>query len=277
MKYTINKLSQMLGVSQATLRHYRTNGLLTPEKDEANGYYYYSREDAVRTLSIKRYRSLDMPLSGVREVVGGLSAEEQYEWLTESEAELEKKIETMRVSLEHRKAIRQYLKMMLEKEGVTEEICWNQPFYGLYFLGDVPKLPPEALIEQWTGSTPFTYLTVKIPLEELQQEGRTEPYHTQVGLGIIEQWRQYCRLPADPPVEMIPGGQSVRIFLKTENLFAITPADIAPLLRYVQENELEILCNSSGWVIVSEFEPGRTVYHVLIRVRVRRQSGAQND
>ena len=272
VKYTVNKFSQLLGMSQATLRHYRTMGLLQPEKDEQNGYYYYSQEDAVRTLSIKRYRSLDMPLSGVQEVVGGLSAREQYEWLEKSDEELSQQIERMQAALEHRKGVREYLKMMLEKEGVTEEICWNQPFYGLYFLGAVKDLPPEALIERWTACTPYPYLTVKIPKEELREAGRTEPYHTQVGLGIIEQWQKYCGLPTEPPAERVPGGRSVRIFLKTENLFALSPKDLAPLLDYVQKSDLEILHNSSGWVVVSEFEPERVVYHVLIRVRVQEKT-----
>ena len=210
-----------------------------------------------------------MPLPGVMEVVGGLSAQEQCSWLEESERKLEREIERMSVFLEHRRVIRQYLNMMLEKNGITEEVDWREPFYGLYFLGVRGRTPPQKLIEQWSANMPFTYLTVKIPLEELREEGRREAYHTEVGLGVIEKWRSYCNLPAEPPVQVIPGGKSVRIFVKTENLFDIKPADIQPLLDYVKERGYEYICNSSGWVIVSEFEPDRTVYHVLIRVRVQ--------
>lgn len=62
MKYTIGAFADLLGLTPDILRLYEKYGIVSPVKDESNGYRYYNDLD-VRTLLICRlYRSLDIPL-----------------------------------------------------------------------------------------------------------------------------------------------------------------------------------------------------------------------
>ncbi len=50
--YSINKFSQILGVSAQTLRNWDKNGKLHPHHTSNNGYRYYSQEQLNQVMNI---------------------------------------------------------------------------------------------------------------------------------------------------------------------------------------------------------------------------------
>jgi DNA-binding transcriptional MerR regulator len=72
--YTIGKLSKLAGVTERTLRHYESKGLLVPARRE-NGYRVYSSADAARLQRILLFRACGMDLATVRQVLDGTEAD----------------------------------------------------------------------------------------------------------------------------------------------------------------------------------------------------------
>lgn len=72
---TIQQMAQLSGLSAHTLRYYERAGLLPQPvgRHEANGYRYYTQEDAISLGFIKRLRATGMPIRDVRHYVELLS------------------------------------------------------------------------------------------------------------------------------------------------------------------------------------------------------------
>lgn len=69
MKYTINKLAVAAGVTVRTLHHYDQIGLLTPARDEENGYRHYGESELLRLQQILIYRELELPLATIQRIL----------------------------------------------------------------------------------------------------------------------------------------------------------------------------------------------------------------
>jgi len=66
---TVSELARRAGVTAETVRHYTRSGLLTPQRQKQNGYYYYGDSDLVRLLFICKARLLGFGLDDVTEIL----------------------------------------------------------------------------------------------------------------------------------------------------------------------------------------------------------------
>jgi DNA-binding transcriptional MerR regulator len=73
MKYTINKLGKIAGVTTRTLRYYDAIGLLKPESIHESGYRVYGQEQVDKLQQILFYRELGMELRDIAGIVNGRS------------------------------------------------------------------------------------------------------------------------------------------------------------------------------------------------------------
>lgn len=69
MKYTINQLAKLAGVSVRTLHHYDEIGLLSPKRNEKNDYRLYTEDELLLLQQILFFRELDFPLDDVKEII----------------------------------------------------------------------------------------------------------------------------------------------------------------------------------------------------------------
>jgi DNA-binding transcriptional MerR regulator len=69
MRYTVQKLAQLAGVTPRTLRFYDKAGLLSPAEVGANGYRYYGEEELLRLQQILFFRELDFPLADIKRMI----------------------------------------------------------------------------------------------------------------------------------------------------------------------------------------------------------------
>lgn len=268
MKYTVNDLKKYLGISPETVRHYRNLGLITPEQDLGNNYYYYSDWDAFQLFFIRRYRSLDLSISDVKSIQGGITDEEQLNLLKDRERTLSEQIEMLSVDLEHTKQIHHFMEMTIRNQGLVEVVNWEDDFYAIYLLGKGIKKPDSALIQSWIQYMPFTYLTLSIPADQLNDYTRNKPYDVQIGLACVDSVRKLKNIPVSRDVEIIKGSLSVRTFISVENPFVITPHDIQKMLSYVREHNYRFINHSSGWIMVNDYS-GRSIRcEVLLRVAI---------
>jgi DNA-binding transcriptional MerR regulator len=69
MRYTVNKLAKLSGVSSRTLRFYDEIDLLKPAFVGNNQYRYYEEEQLLMLQQILFYRELGFPLSDIQQII----------------------------------------------------------------------------------------------------------------------------------------------------------------------------------------------------------------
>ncbi|MFA5927595.1 MAG: MerR family transcriptional regulator [Patescibacteria group bacterium] len=69
MKYTINKLAKMAGVSVRTLHYYDQIGLLKPSHIGENLYRYYEEKDLLRLQQVLFFRELEFKLDEIKQIL----------------------------------------------------------------------------------------------------------------------------------------------------------------------------------------------------------------
>ncbi len=68
MKYSINKLARLAGVSTRTLRYYDEIELLSPRRISSNGYRVYGQKEVDLLQQIMFYRELGVPLDQIKRI-----------------------------------------------------------------------------------------------------------------------------------------------------------------------------------------------------------------
>ncbi len=86
MKYSISQLAKLAGVSSRTLRYYEEIGLLLPREKGENGYRYYSSQQVDKLQQIMFYRSFDMELEDIKQIVNS----DSFDRLTAMNSHLER-------------------------------------------------------------------------------------------------------------------------------------------------------------------------------------------
>lgn len=69
MEYTVQKLSQMAGVSTRTLRYYDEIGILKPARINSSGYRIYGQREVDRLQQILFYRELGVSLESIKNII----------------------------------------------------------------------------------------------------------------------------------------------------------------------------------------------------------------
>ncbi|MEN6459931.1 MAG: MerR family transcriptional regulator [Syntrophomonas sp.] len=69
MEYTVQKLSQMAGISTRTLRYYDEIGILKPARINSSGYRIYGQKEVDRLQQILFYRELGVSLERIKDII----------------------------------------------------------------------------------------------------------------------------------------------------------------------------------------------------------------
>lgn len=73
MEYTVQKLSELAGVSARTLRYYDEIGILKPARINSSGYRIYGQKEVSKLQQILFYRELGMGLETIKEIINSSS------------------------------------------------------------------------------------------------------------------------------------------------------------------------------------------------------------
>ncbi len=65
----VSELAKLAGVTPETVRHYTRSGLLTPNKQNANGYHYYGETDLKRLIFVRKARLLGFTVSEIAQIL----------------------------------------------------------------------------------------------------------------------------------------------------------------------------------------------------------------
>ncbi|MCK5129446.1 MAG: MerR family transcriptional regulator [Clostridiales bacterium] len=83
--YTIGQVAKFLNISRDTLKFYEEKGLVTPEKNDKNGYRIYSEYDIYDVLTTNYYRELDIEIKKIQEIRKSKSVEDVAQLIEEKE------------------------------------------------------------------------------------------------------------------------------------------------------------------------------------------------
>ncbi len=97
-KININQVEKMTNVSKRNLRFYEKEGLLSPERNEKNGYRVYGEKDIWTIKVIKMFRMLDMPLDEIKDVLENEQTLEQA--LSNQKLRLEEKANALQAAIQ---------------------------------------------------------------------------------------------------------------------------------------------------------------------------------
>lgn len=67
----INEVEALVGITKKNIRFYESEGLLTPQRNSANGYRDYGEADIDTLRRIKLLRKLGIPLEEIRQMLSG--------------------------------------------------------------------------------------------------------------------------------------------------------------------------------------------------------------
>ena len=137
MRYRIGELADFFGMTKEGVRYLERQGIVCSERDEKNGYRYFSRTEISRFKQIKRYQGLGFSLEEAQQLVCETRREEIADRLAQKQRELEKKARQI-------ERMQRFLAMQQEVVAHlidTQEQVWLGERPELIFF---PRVPDEA-------------------------------------------------------------------------------------------------------------------------------------
>lgn len=95
-EYHIGELANYFGVSRDTLRLYDEMGIVSPAKNESNGYRSYSRADLICLDYVMRLRQINLPLADIKMLMNDSTIERAEAVMQMQDKVLEDRIRELR-------------------------------------------------------------------------------------------------------------------------------------------------------------------------------------
>ncbi|NRG46465.1 MerR family transcriptional regulator [Bacillus sp. CRN 9] len=204
MEYTIKKVAEMSGVSARTLRYYDEIGLLKPARINSSGYRIYSQNEIDRLQQILFYRSLEMKLDDIQELLSSpdfdvqVTLQSHYKQLVTKRVQIEQLIQTVEKTLRHHKG---EISMSNKEKFVgfkKEKLAENESKYGKEIREKYGEETVEASNKKWMNMSEDDYNKMQsietelfIELENLSQTGDLESEAAKNVYKKHKEWLQY--------------------------------------------------------------------------------------
>mgnify|MGYP007038604767 FL=1 len=198
------------------------------------------------------------------------SVKKQRNLLAERSQQLSAEIEKLRKLQKRLTEVETFLAQaeMCTMEGVVKDVR-RDPIHSVYTFGlKKPHTDRLAIVQQWSKLFPFVHFSIKLPKEELNDPNFEGPYSVELGLGIVHKYLEEFQLHSTPPLETIPAGRFLIIYLKTYDILNLGPKDLKPLLDKVRSLNMSFTHSSSGRLLAIEETSEGPLFSILIRVRI---------
>lgn len=118
--YKIGEVANILGVSSDTIRYYEKAGIVYSKKDSSNGYRYFTPADIYALLDVLFYRSMDIPVEEVRNIMNFYQHRDVKKLLEQKQEQVQAKIREQQVLLERIRATIEDYRIMEENLDVFQ-------------------------------------------------------------------------------------------------------------------------------------------------------------
>lgn len=128
--YKIGEISSIFGISADAIRYYESRGIITPKRDENSGYRYYDSWAINYLLDCIWYRSYDLAISDIEQMIKTDNCEEVIQKLQIREQELLDHIEEQKLILKQVSNMKRKLTDMKTRLGQFDivkspELIWQ--------------------------------------------------------------------------------------------------------------------------------------------------------
>ncbi|WP_086350329.1 MerR family transcriptional regulator [Candidatus Enterococcus clewellii] len=157
MEYTIKKLAQLSGISTRTLRYYDEIELLKPARVNSSGYRIYGKQEVDRLQQILFYRSLDMKLDTIKEILEQqefnfeIALEQHYQELTKKRRQIDQLLLTIEKSLSYHRGEIQMTDTEKFAAFKKEKLAENEQQYGSEIREKYGEKTIEASNKKWSN------------------------------------------------------------------------------------------------------------------------------
>lgn len=256
----INVLSKLSGVHTETIRMYRKKGYLKPRQEE-NGYYEYTDEDAVILFELRKLRDVQMPLNTIEEYCTASSPdhlvelfESQANTLEEEIKELQREIRFINLEKRHVEECMSLGNRVVEMQSIDEKI-------DIYRLEEREE---NVLAGLYSMTTP----TILVKRDILNGPVEDKKIPIQAGLGSYRYIFEENHITPPKDAVHIPNGKSLSMMITLENLEEMNLEDIAPMMNYAKEHGYTFLSDTTGYLACFEMHEGKPVFHYRVRACV---------
>lgn len=94
-RYLIGQAAKFLNVSKDTLRYYDKIGIISPKKDNTNGYRYYTMDEVISLTYILMLKELDISLEEIKNIVNNNNLSDMVKVITRQNEIIDKKMKDL--------------------------------------------------------------------------------------------------------------------------------------------------------------------------------------
>ena len=265
--YKPNELYDMLGITRETLRHYTAKGLITPASVSEKGYASYSDRDALQLMTVRYYRSYDIPIDDVRKFFNEKTVEQQWVQLDEELLRLDRQIallEQKRIYLERRRKL---------LEASFAQL--NQVFTDIVGKEMRILLLENALCEHsaqlsratndMANAYPLTHIALVGSLADFLAR---RPMHVKVGFGCTEMDLPFLQHVDFTRMQHLPRAKCIIARMRTADPLCIPPEDMWPLYQEIQEKGYKVIGGIYGHLLSMEYVQEAWRYYITLRAHI---------
>lgn len=268
MKYSIGQFAEIIGVTTDTLRLYERFDIIKPKRDKENNYRYYNDLDVRDLLMSRWYRSIQIPLHDVAELIKQPSKDNILKKIGDVEKELEDEIKSKVLLLNKIKEIKNDIHNM----ETSLNKCKKIKVPGLYRLKQTDRntLIKEDFVkesaEQWMDLLPHTFYSYRINNKEIISGVELLEYSW--GLAVSEKDLHNFNLHLNSDIEYIPPMICISAVILSTNRQYLTRNSFDFMFKYIEENNLSIVGDVIGKIIVAEEVDGEKKYFLEVNIPV---------
>lgn len=269
MKYCIGEFSTILGITRDTLRLYEKHQIVEPAKDDHNSYRYYNDLDARNLLMSRWYRSMQIPLPEVAELMKNASVEQVNSELAKSREQLAEEIRRKTMLLDKMNQIEQEVGS-LEKELFQCRIKQRPGWYRLKQTLNNRLLKNEhmnRLANLWMDSLPFAFFSFRIEQEELRSDSSRDWEHSW-GLTMTEEDVQKLDMEIDDQVEYIPPTCCLSSVIVKSQSSPITEDTLEFMFEQLASSGYQVNGDIVGRIIMNEQEQGKKRSYLEVNIPI---------
>ena len=237
-KYSIGKMSSLLGLSSEAIRYYESKDIIRPMRDPETGYRYYSTWDFHMLLRARYYQKCGFSLEEVSEMFRSRGLTPVADALGRREEDVEREIVYQMNLL---KQIRQSRQMLEDvRDNVGKFKLGQRP--GIYRINtqknytlfkDKQQL---ALISEWVEKEPFTFSCAVF----YEKDIRDGVSRFDFGMGVSEEYAQYLHVSEGGPVQYYPPCLCVHTCVPSRSGKYLTLDSLEEGLAYLRQNGLAL-------------------------------------
>lgn len=229
-QYSPSEVRNLLNISRSAMRYYKEKGLISNEKNESNGYSFYSGSDFLEIIDVGFFRNcLDANADDIHSITYAESAADAYKNYVKQIETLEENIRKQQESLKQARSVDERWKRAIDHlDQIFEISTENTETIYLYYPDE------ENNPDIHTNLFSVSYWTTEFTLEN------DEPVYRETSFMLDKDFLRYLEEKSpDIRKREFPKGKFLYTAFCSE-LPEESPELIVPFIQYAKEHDIKL-------------------------------------